>query len=201
MFVTAGVIRLLGVILHSRRNIGMAIHTRGMRLIGFLAVTTLVTVACGATSTLRIVSYNIDDFDQGNDNNITASYAGLPTVLQAIGQHHIGTNAQPIDVLGLEELNSTTLGNLAAAMNSQPGVSAGTYAYYSIADPNTGGGADGLIYNTHTVQVVSAITLADSSSGAARRQSVICCSRSVTARTPIFTCTSATTRLTVDRPI
>ena len=56
--------------------------------------------------TLCVVSYNIDDADQGNDNNITAVYAGLPAVIQAIGQHHLGTNAQPVDVLGLEELNS-----------------------------------------------------------------------------------------------
>ena len=110
---------------------------------------------------LRIVSYNIDDADQGNDNNITATYAGLPTVLQAIGKHHIGANAQPIDVLGVEELNSTTLSNLVTALNNTYG--AGTYAYDHTADPTTGGGTDGLIYNTQTVQVVSSAAVGTAS--------------------------------------
>jgi hypothetical protein len=120
-----------------------------------------------AHATLRIVSYNIDDADQGNDNNITASYAGLPSVLQAIGQHHIGTNAQPIDVLGVEELNSTTLTNLVNALNNIYG--AGTYDYDRTADPSTGGGTDGLIYDTHSIQVVAAAVIGTAStSGAAR---------------------------------
>src|SRR6478752_6001820 len=71
-----------------------------------------------APAELRIVSYNIDDADQGNDNNITASYGRLPQVLQAIGQHHLGTNVQPLDVLGAEELNPTTLPNLVTALNN-----------------------------------------------------------------------------------
>ena len=116
-------------------------------------------VASAATPTLRIVSYNIDDADQGNDNNITASYAGLPTVLQAIGQHHLGTNAQPIDVLGVEELNTTTLANLVTALNNIYG--AGTYAFDHTTDPDTGGGHDGIIYNTQTVQIVGAKSLGD----------------------------------------
>ena len=125
-------------------------------------LTTLATIGSaetvlGQTRTYRIVSYNIDCADQGNDNNITASYAGLPTVLQAIGQHHLGSNAQPIDVLGVEELNSTTLSNLVNKLNGIYG--AGTYAFDPTTDPNSGGGPDGLIYNTHTIQVVSAAAI------------------------------------------
>src|SRR5882757_228889 len=122
--------------------------SRGIRNLKSKAVAAIVVVlwATSAHATLRIVSYNIDDADQGNDNNITATYAGLPTVLQAIGKHHIGANAQPIDVLGVEELNSTTLSNLVTALNNTYG--AGTYAYDHTADPTTGGGTDGLIYNT-----------------------------------------------------
>jgi hypothetical protein len=130
-------------------------------------IVVLLWVTSAAANSLRIVSYNIDDADQGNDNNITASYAGLPAVLQAIGQHHIGTNVQPIDVLGVEELNPTTLTNLVNALNNIYG--AGTYAYDSTVDPSTGGGTDGLIYNTHSVQVVSAAVIGTAStSGAAR---------------------------------
>ncbi len=111
----------------------------------------------GLAKTLRVVSYNIDCADQGSDNNITGSSHSLPTVIQAIGLHHIGTNAQQVDVMGLEELKSTTLSNLVVQLNSIYG--AGTYAFDSTTDPNTGGGPDGLIYNTRTIQVVSARAL------------------------------------------
>jgi len=108
-------------------------------------------------TTLRIVSYNIDCADQGSDNNITGATHSLPVVVQAIGLHHIGTNTQPVDVMSCEELNSTTLANFVAQLNSIYG--AGTYAFDPTADPNTGGGPDGLIYRTNTVQVVSARAL------------------------------------------
>jgi hypothetical protein len=118
----------------------------------------LAICACGASGkTLRVVSYNIDCADQGSDNNITGPTHTLPTVIRAIGSHHVGTNAQPVDVLGLEELRPTTLSNFTAQLNAIYG--AGTYTFDPTPDPNTAGGADGLIYNPHTVQVVSARAL------------------------------------------
>ncbi|HVM49701.1 MAG TPA: hypothetical protein VMU04_16865 [Candidatus Acidoferrum sp.] len=118
-----------------------------------------LALAAGAASatTLRIVSYNIDCADQHSDNNITGAAHTLPTVIQAIGLHHIGTNAQRVDIIGLEEMTSTTLSNLTAQLNGLYG--AGTYTYDTTSDPNTGGGPDGLIYNPHTVQVVYARAL------------------------------------------
>lgn len=107
--------------------------------------------------TLRIASYNIDCADQSSINNITNSTHSVPTVIQAIGLHHLGTNAQPVDVLGVEELTSTTLSALVTQLNSIYG--AGTYAFDPNTDPNTGGGPDGLIYKTNTVSVVSARAL------------------------------------------
>lgn len=71
--------------------------------------------------------------------------------------HHIGTNARQVDVLNCEELQSTSLSNFVVQLNSIYG--AGTYAYDMTTDPNTGGGPDGLIYNTRTIQVVSARAL------------------------------------------
>src|SRR6266404_180767 len=98
-------------ILWFRSTLKLRKHTGAKKIA--VAATVLILLATSApATTLRVVSYNLDCADQGNDNNITASYAGLPTALQAIGQHHIGANAQPIDVLGVEELNSTTLTNL-----------------------------------------------------------------------------------------
>ena len=125
----------------------------------FVAVVVGVAGCAGGAwgTTLRVVSYNIDCADQSSDNNITGSTHSLPTVVQAIGLHHLGTNAQPIDVMSVEELTSTTLANFVAQLNGIYG--AGTYALDPTTDPNTGGGPDGLIYNTHTVQVVSARAL------------------------------------------
>ncbi len=115
---------------------------------------------CGARAkTLRIVSYNIDCEDQSSDGNITNAFHSLPTVVQAIGLHHLGTNAQPADLLNVEELNSTSLSNFVVALTNIYG--AGTYAYDHTTDTNTGGGPDGLIYNLHTVQMVSARCLKD----------------------------------------
>ena len=109
--------------------------------------------------TLRIVSYNIDCADQGNDGNLTNSFHSLPTVVQAIGLHHLGTNAQPMDIMGCEELNTTTLSNFCVQLNAIYG--AGTYAYDLTKDTNTGGGPDGIIYRTNSVQIVSARCLPD----------------------------------------
>lgn len=124
-------------------------------LAAFLATATCATIL--PAKTLRIVSYNIDCYDQSSDNNITGPTHSLPTVIQAIGLHHLGLTAQPVDVLGLEELTSTSLDNLVAQLNVIYGT--GTYAADPTSDPHTGGGADGLIYNTKTVQVISARAL------------------------------------------
>lgn len=113
--------------------------------------------ALAAQTTLRIVSYNIDCSDQDSDGNITNSFHSLPTMVQAIGLHHLGTNTQPMDVMSCEELNSTTLSNFCVQLNAIYG--AGTYTFDPTPDPNTGGGPDGLIYRTNTVQVVSARAL------------------------------------------
>ncbi len=127
-------------------------------LAGLLAVLLLPAPPGAGARTLRIVSYNIDCADQSSINNITnAATRSLPTVVQAIGQHHLGTNAQAVDVISCEELTATTLTNFVLQLNLIYG--AGTYAYDTTADPNTGGGPDGLIYRANSVQVVSARAL------------------------------------------
>jgi hypothetical protein len=127
---------------------------RGFRLaLGWI----LFAPAAMAGAVVRIASYNIDCADQGSDNNITGATHSISTVIQGIGNHHIGNNAQAVDVLGLEELNSTTGANLTTQLNAIYG--AGKYAFDPTADATTGGGTDGLIYNTSTIQVVSARAL------------------------------------------
>ncbi len=118
-----------------------------------MSLTLLLGAFCSHAKTLRVVSYNIDCADQSSINNITGTTHSLPTVIQGIGLHHIGTNAQTVDVLGVEELTSTTLSAFVAQLNTTYG--AGFFAFDPTTDPNTGGGPDGLIYNTHTIQVIS----------------------------------------------
>lgn len=126
---------------------------------------------------LRVVTYNIDADTGGADGDIGGVYSGpgLTTVLQAIGNAKLAGNAQPIDVLALEELNysrrTTTLGFIVDQLNSLYG--AGTYAYDATFDPTTGdltgNGPSGLVYNTKTVQVLGSTVIGSASgSGAAR---------------------------------
>jgi len=124
--------------------------------------------SAASTDELRIVTYNVKADTGSNDSG-----AGLTTVLQAIGNEHLNGNAQPIDVLALQELYSTpsvTLSYIVGQLNGIYG--AGTYAYDTTADPTTGGsggGPSGLIYNTKTVRDVGAVAIGTvSGSGAAR---------------------------------
>jgi hypothetical protein len=121
-----------------------------------LAAAAGVAICAGAahSKTLRIVSYNIDCFDQSSDNNITNATHSLPTVIRAIGMRHIGTNAQQVDIITCEELTSATLSNFVVQLTNIYG--AGSYSFDPTTDPNTGGGQDGLIYNSNMVRVVSA---------------------------------------------
>ena len=140
------------------------------RSLSFALVIFAVAAASTASAqTLRIATYNIKA-DTGSPDSGT----GLSTVLEAIGAEHLGGNAQPVDVLALQELYSTpstTLSYIVNQLNSYYN-SPGMYAYDPVVDPTTGGtggGPSGLIYNTHTVQDVAATIIGTaSSSGAAR---------------------------------
>ena len=140
-----------------------------------VSVCTLAAVSVASAETLRIVTYNVDA-DTGSPD----SGPGLTAVLQAIGSDHLQGNAQPIDVLALQELTATTTPSyIVGQLNAIYG--AGTYAYDATSDPTTGGtggGPSGLIYNTHTVKDVGAVGIGPvSDSGAARRPYAIPCNR------------------------
>src|ERR1019366_4514938 len=128
-----------------------------------------VVARSAAATTLRIAEYNIDCSDQDNNSAVTGANAGIPAVIQAMGLHHLGANAQPVDVMALTELldtnnnsiTSTTLPALVNSLNALHG--AGVYAYDTTPDATSGGtqynGPSGLIYDTKTVQVISAKSL------------------------------------------
>jgi len=154
--VTSVSVEPLARVVRTRRLAAPVIAVRLLTVLWF------VVLGCAAPADariLRIASYNVDCADQSSDNNITGASHSLQTVIQGIGLHHIGTNAQPVDILTAEELTATTLANLVAAMTNIYG--AGTYTYDHTTDTNTGGGPDGIIYNPNSVQVISARCLRD----------------------------------------
>ena len=129
----------------------------------------IIWTSVASANNLRIVIYNISA-------GTGAPGSDLTTVLQAIGNSHLSSNAQPIDVLALQELSysssaaSPTLQSVVTNLNNVYG--AGTYAYDPIYDPTTGGtggGPSGLIYNTKTVQDLGSLVIGVASGSGAPR--------------------------------
>src|SRR3954454_15966275 len=83
----------------------------------------LPAMSASGAQTLRVVAYNIDADTGGASGQMggPTSGPGLITVLQGIGDAHLAGNAQPIDVLALEELYgdpTVTLGYIVGQLNS-----------------------------------------------------------------------------------
>ena len=134
----------------------------GARNLNWKIAATIVVLlwATSAGATIRIASYNIDSQDQGSDNNITGASHSMPTVIQAMGLHHIGSNAQPVDVLGLEEMLTsttggfnTTLSDATTALNNIYG--AGAYSFDKGTANSEQSQAEGLIYKTSAMTIQS----------------------------------------------
>ncbi len=108
-----------------------------------LAALLLVGISSPALAQLRIVSYNTGGGPNGD----------LGTVLQAIGDEARQGFSKPIDVLALQEQNSSasTTQSIVNLLNGIYGP--GTYARSPYDVATSGGGRPGLIYNTQTVQL------------------------------------------------
>jgi hypothetical protein len=125
-----------------------------------LALSPLLGI-CGHASAgvLRIVDWNIED----DINGATTPLPGFNTVLQGMGNEILAGDAQPIDIMTLEETtsNSTTVAPIVADLNSDYG--AGTYAmstYQATQDPvrnDEGNGPNALVYNTTTVTLLASV--------------------------------------------
>ncbi len=121
---------------------------------------------------LRVVNYNIDQDTQGKTG---VPGADMTMVLQAIGNAHLAGNAQPIDVLALEELyqtKTTTLQPIVAALNAI--YPTAHYVFDTTTDATTGNtltgnGESGLIYNANTVQLLGALSVGSASGSGAPR--------------------------------
>jgi endonuclease/exonuclease/phosphatase family metal-dependent hydrolase len=132
-----------------------------------LTATIFVTFVSASAGTLRVATYNLNadtpDFAAVDQN------ANLESVLEGIGKVHLNddgvSHAQRLDVLAVQELqngmggpNAPTLASVVANLNAHYG--AGAYAFDATPAPTTGpfigNGPNGLVYNTATLQVVSA---------------------------------------------
>ena len=149
-----------------------------------LAVFSVINTSA-QTRTLRIVTYNIAaDVGVTNKqamftNAVSSSAEGPPLpgliappnntnsvtsggVLEGIGEELVNGNAQPLDILALEETTSNplTVAPIANALNTFYGV-AGMYsnstyqATESGGNPSTGNGPNALVYNTRTIQLLA----------------------------------------------
>jgi len=116
---------------------------------------------CGHASAgvLRIVDWNIEDDIDG----ATTPLPGFNTVLQGMGNEIIAGDAQPIDILTLEETTSNTT-TVQPILNMLNGDYAGAnyqmspyQATESGNDPTEGNGPNALVYNANTVQLLASV--------------------------------------------
>jgi hypothetical protein len=154
----------------------------------YLVAACFIALAVSAqTRTLRIVTYNIEaDISVNNvqptfTNNVSSSAAGPPLpgliapptsstnyaaggVLEGIGEEVLNGNAQPVDILALEETTSNpiTVAPIVNGLNTFYGV-VGMYsnsayqATESGGNPGSGNGPNALVYNTKTVQLLASV--------------------------------------------
>lgn len=136
-----------------------------------LATYCLATTLCAQTRTLRIVTYNIEDDINGATTplpgliappgNTTDYQAG--GVVEGIGEELVNGNAQPLDILALEETTSNplTVAPIANGMNTFYGVPGmytnSTYQATQSGSNAFGNGPNALVYNTLTLQLLASV--------------------------------------------
>jgi len=144
----------------------------GCRLPLLLALSAIMSSF--ADGAIRVVTYNT----QCSGLGVVPPNTGFDTIMKGIGDHHLAGNAQPIDVLSLQELdgnqftpgNSATLPYIVNIMNSLYPTS--VYVADTVKDPTTGGtggGPNGLVYNSSTVQLIQAKVVGSASGSGAPR--------------------------------
>ncbi len=109
---------------------------------------------------LRVVTYN----------TTSSVRPGLGLVLEAIGEENINGVSRPIDVLALQEQNSSASGtaDIVDLLNDIYG--AGIYDRGVIDGYSSGGGRPGLVFNTQTVELLDELAIGTVSTSAQARQ-------------------------------
>lgn len=121
-------------------------------------------VSCVAWADLRVVTWN----------TLGESRTGTSTVLEAIGLEEMNGVARPIDVLSLQEQNTsgTDTASIVATLNALYG--AGVYA--AAPTPNNaqtnGAGLPGLVYNTQTIDLLDAAAFGSVNTSAQARSTL-----------------------------
>ena len=98
--------------------------------------------------------------------------AGLGEILQAIGEETVGGRARPMDVLALQEVQrqATTTQAVVNILNGIYGP--GVYARGTMDGATTGGGTQGLVYNTQTLQLLGEARIGTASTSGQPRQAL-----------------------------
>ena len=120
----------------------------------------LLGACAGALAgTLRVVDWNIED----DINGATTPRSGFNTVLQGMGNEIIAGDAQPIDIMALEETTSNTT-TVQPILNMLDGDYAGAnyqmssyQATESGNDPTSGNGPNSIVYNANTVTLLASV--------------------------------------------
>jgi endonuclease/exonuclease/phosphatase family metal-dependent hydrolase len=106
-----------------------------------------------------VVDWNIED----DINGATTPLPGFNTVLQGIGNEIIAGDAQPIDIMALEETtsNSTTVAPIVTMLNGDyAGANYQVTPYQATESGNDaadGNGPNSLVYNANTVQLLASV--------------------------------------------
>jgi hypothetical protein len=121
---------------------------------------------------LLIGTWNVDFADTNGSNRNTTYFQ---TVLQAIGQEDTYAAPQPIDVLTLTEVRSNAVSGsnndtdwVAQQLNALYG--SGTYSHPTGDAASSGGGTEGVVYNTRTVQLLQTSFVGTLGSNGTERQ-------------------------------
>jgi endonuclease/exonuclease/phosphatase family metal-dependent hydrolase len=106
-----------------------------------------------------MVDWNIEDDIDG----ATTPLPGFNTVLQGIGNEIIAGDAQPLDIMALEETtsNAVTVAPILIMLNTDyPGANYEQSPYQATEsgnDPGDGNGPNALVYNANTVTLLSSV--------------------------------------------
>jgi hypothetical protein len=145
----------------SRRDVVVKSRWCCFALIGFTAL----LVHFPASAQIRIASYNLEaDIDTATQ----PPNPGTDVVLEGIGSEVVNGFAKNLDIIGLEETssNTATVQPVVDSLNAFYG--AGTYARSPFQGGQSGGiltgnGPNALIYNTHTLQLISSVGIGTTS--------------------------------------
>jgi len=143
------------------RNWERKLRYKSSRLFGPVLASFVIFSICSHAlcSILRIVDWNIED----DINGATTPLPGFNTVLQGMGNEIIAGDAQPIDIMTLEETtsNATTVQPILNMLNGDySGANYKMSSYQATEEGNDatdGNGPNALVYNANTVQLLASV--------------------------------------------